>query len=210
MRSTAYRACISLGAGCQTAYHIRRCLWQPEAYFFDWLATPMPALLVLLRGGLDGLFRDPGDFCPQAAPPSGHFPIRHRTLGVVSYHDLRRDEGWRDFSLAAAKYAALAERWRRTIEGGGPLLFVRHLIDRADAARLVDTLKEVYPDLAFSVLAVSEGDDPAASWELPQLFHTVVGRTPFEAIDRGDAGPAAWKGDAEGWQEAFRLAGAIR
>jgi hypothetical protein len=210
MKSAAYRACISLGAGCATAHHIRRCLWQPEAYFFDWLVTPMPALITLLRTDLRSLFQDKEAFRPQEAPPTPYLAMGHQRLGVISYHDFRREEQLRDFPQVREKYAFLADRWGKTIAAGGPILFVRHLVDRDECIALVETLKEAYRDLEFSILAVAEGREPPVSWNLAGVCNTVIGPTPFELIGTGRAGPETWKGDSEGWQEAFRLVGAIK
>jgi putative papain-like cysteine peptidase DUF1796 len=210
MRSDRYRVCIGLGTGCATAYHIRRCLWQGEAHFFDWLVTPFPGLITLLRTGLRSLFCEQDAFVPQDTPSRGGFAIRHREMGVISYHDFRPSEGLRDFPQVQEKYAFLAERWDQTIAAGGPILFVRHLIDRNECMILRETLKEVYPDLKFSLLAVTEGRGPRIPWNLDGVCNAIILPTPFDAIARGAAGTEAWKGDVEGWQDALALVGAIK
>jgi hypothetical protein len=207
--SRPYRAFVSLGTGCATAHHIRRLLWPAESHFFDWLVTPLPALLTLLRTDLRSLFRDPDEFRPQEAPHSDYFPARHERLGVISYHDMRREEGFRDFPSAAQKYRFLADRWDATMATGGPVLFVRHIIDNDDCLGLVNGLKEIYPDLEFSLLAVNEGLEPCEPWNIAGVWNTIIRPTPFEAIGKGLAGPLAWQGDAEGWFEAFKLVGVI-
>ena len=204
-----FRKVISLGSGCATAFHIRSQLWQPEAYFFDWLVTPGPGLIVLLQSGLKRLFRDPDEFEPQPGPPSPQYVARHRDLGFVSYHDLDGAAQMRDFPKAVEKYDFLAERWERTMAEGGKILFVRHLSQRQEAADICDALRVRYPALDFELLVVQEQQGPAERWDLLGVTVCNIFKTPFEKIYRGEAGHNAWQGDSEGWQLAFAAVGAL-
>ena len=211
MSTGRYRRCISLGSHCQTAYQIRRSFCQEEAYFFDWLGTPAPALIELLRTGMMRLFKDKAEFVPNPVPLNEGRPIRHAALGVIvahEHHFAQRSEG-DDFATMVARYTFLATRWDATIKAGGPLLFVRHIVDRAEASAISDTIAACYPGLDFSLLAISENPADIEPWRLPRVINAVVGRTPFDAIEGGTAGPDDWQGDTEGWGRAFQLAKAL-
>lgn len=215
MLSPRYRHCISLGTGCQTAYHLRLRLGCSEAHFFDWLVTPVPALLRLVEGGFSGLFDRADDFVSLLAqtdqkPGMLHEPLRHRPLDILFYHDFAPGLARSDLGEVREKYRFLATRWKAAVAEGGPILFVRHLVEPAEAVQIVELMRRCYPELDFMLLAVRETDAPEPSWGLPRIINTTVWPTPFEDIARGIAGPRAWIGDTEGWREAFVLAGALK
>lgn len=204
-----FRKVISLGSGCATAHHIRHQLWQPEAYFFDWLVTPGAGLVSLLDTNLKQLFLDPDEFEPQPGPPSPRLIVRHRRLGFISYHDFDAAAQMSDFPKVAEKYAFLADRWDRTMEEGGKILFVRHITWPDELVAINEALRRRYPGLDFEILVVQEQHGPAERWNLPGVTLANILPTPFEKIGRGEAWRNAWQGDAEGWQLAFRAAGAL-
>jgi hypothetical protein len=204
-----FRKVISLGSGCATAHHIRNQLWQREAYFFDWLVTPGAGLVSLLETDLRQLFRDPGEFEEQPAPPSPQLAMRHGRLGFISYHDLDASARMADFPKVVEKYNFLADRWERTMTEGGKILFVRHLTHPQEVAAICEALRRRYPDLDFEMLAVQEQRGAAETWNLPGVLVCNIFNTPYDKIDRGEAWRTAWQGDAEGWQLAFRAAGAL-
>jgi hypothetical protein len=170
-----YQKVVGIGHSCVPAYQIRKWIHQSEAYFFDWLVVPPPALIQLIRGGLMKLF-DSSKFevLEPPKPTSNFVPMTQRDLKVNFYHDFRKDRGMSDFNTVRNKYQFLAERWNVLMNSSHKILLIRHHINKQECIEVQQVIKAVYPKLDFEILAVNECDPNSLKWEVPGIYSRYV------------------------------------
>lgn len=185
---------ISLGHSCVPAFYIRKWLRkQPEAYFFDWLVTPPPALLAIIRSGLMTLFEQQKFAISEAPKPSSiYVPVIHTQLKVLFYHDFKKTRGLVDFTPVRNKYSFLAERWNKLMNSDNRILFIRHHINKEECIALKQVLCGAYPKLDFEILAINECDPATLKWDIPKVNSQYV-----KYCDK-------WVGDESEWAKAFK------
>jgi hypothetical protein len=188
---------ISLGQACDTAFHIRRVLGQPEAYPFDWLVTPFDAVVGLLERRFDG-FLDPAQLKGR---PKG---VLCRRFGIRFLHDWKSAaDPMQEYPEIKAKYDRRIARFLEAMETGGPILFIRScqyadgdVVDAPRAARLHETLSRSFPAVDVHLIAhnpVDAGIPPA----LAERCSVLPMRQP--AVWN-------WRGDFEAWDELLAMA----
>lgn len=201
---------ISIGATCQTARQIRNLLEQREAYYFDWLISPLPAVMKSIENGFTGILQ------PENLSYSDHRKIRliDSINGLQYQHDFPVDEKNDDPALremilpdfvdhahlAREKYIRRALRTLDVLSSGVHILLVRYVQDASELApQRRNELKKVFahrfPSGQLSFL-----------WASPHVEG-------FNTVDDGwlcNLPPSPrWDGDAEGWRRALTFCGAI-
>ena len=155
-----YEKAVSVGVSCQPAKQIRTLLGQTEAYFFDWLISPLPAVLCALENDFSNILQS------ENLSYTDHRKIRLRDAanGLEYQHDfpidrdnpdpLQREVILPDFAshaaLARDKYARRLQRTNAAMESGAPVLMVRYVNARSDLEAgnrraLVNALRRRYP-----------------------------------------------------------------
>src|SRR5262245_53507791 len=150
-----YYKIISIGHSCVPAFQIRKWLHQSEAYFFDWLVVPSPALIALLRTGPMELFVDQAKL-EAAGSHEGNTIVVHKDLNVRFYHDFGEQYDLADFPIVRDKYRFLADRWLELVNGAKLILFLRHHIKESECVEIQRKIQATYPGLDFEILAVNE------------------------------------------------------
>jgi len=209
-KMTRYEKAVSVGVSCQPAKQIRTLLGQTEAYFFDWLISPLPAVLCALENNFSNILQ-PGNL---SYTDDRRIRLRDAANGLEYQHDfpadrdnpdpLLRDVILPDFASHAAvardKYARRLQRTNAVIESGTPVLIVRYVNARSDLETgnrraLVDALHRRYPGASLGFL-----------WASPLV-------SGFEQSGDGyvcNLPPSAkWDGCPDGWRKAFEFCGML-
>lgn len=168
---------VSLGYDRQVAYQLRGTAPTIEGPF-DWLTTPFAGLMRALQQDFAG-FMAPENLvrCPGA----DHVVCDIR-YGVLAANDFTASSPL-NATEVQDKYRLAVNRFRNVMQSHRPVLFVRHNIERHEAAELIDFLSRLNP--AFRLLALT--NTPEKSWELP--FVTNARLKPF----------SRWEGDDDAW-----------
>ncbi|MGY0797595.1 DUF1796 family putative cysteine peptidase [Lysobacter sp. A286] len=205
-----YAKVISIGATCQTAKQIRNQLGQNEAYYFDWLISPLPAVIKAIENDFEEIL------LPENLTYSDDRKIRliDSANGLQYQHDFPIDRLNPDLSqrevilpsfaehadLVREKYRRRAERTREVLKSGERVLLVRYAQVAEDLTEvrrqdLCNTFKRAFPSGELFFLwaspLVNEFKSVEAGWmcSLPQVEN--------------------WDGDALGWRKVFECCGAI-
>ena len=124
---------VSLGYRCDVAYHIRAHFGVEAAMPFDWLVTPLASIPLMLEDGFRHM-ADPEWLEPIETTRRGRSLVcmTNRRYQVLMPHEfpVAADQSlapdWRQHvPEVAAKWAHLSDRWRRTLDSGAAIVFVR-------------------------------------------------------------------------------------
>lgn len=205
-----YSKVISFGLSCQPAKHIRAQLSQPEAYYFDWMISPLPALIRCIEDDFAGLLRPEN----LSYSDTRRIRIRDAANGLEYQHDFpvdatnpdpsKRDvilEGFQDHADSVRdKYLRRMERTQATLDSGDPILIVRYSLEAGElqpAARqsLVKALRTRHPlaDLTFLWASM-----------LASGFETVE-----DGFVCGLPKTTTWDGSPDGWRQILEFTGAL-
>ena len=185
---------ISIGHSCVPAHQIRKWLNQQEAYFFDWLVTPPPALITLIRCGLMTLF-DKSRLAIHEPGKNKYVPIIHTEMKVIFYHEFRKEKELTDYSIVYSKYLFLSSRLNDLLKSQSKVLFIRHHIKKEECEEVQKAIAEAYPKLCFEILAVNECDPSTLNWNVPGIHSYHVNNV------------QAWHGDDNQWLDVFKKVG---
>lgn len=195
---------LSLGYDCKVAWQIRRHSGQGEAYFFDWLMTPVDALPVLL-GRDEDLLRDGRwelikDDCCLRDLDTGlmfmhEFPALEIPGGDPS-HRILAEQVPAHLPVARAKFAYLRRKTLDFIRRSEDLLLVRadEVATLDEAMENANLMRRLFlplnPTLKFAV----------ASTLIPTSGS--VGDTLIFKTEAGDD----WRGGHDSWSRLFDTA----
>lgn len=189
-----YAKYVSLGHDCQSAHYIREHANQPETYPFDWLITPVPALLKLIEFGPESLFFDKSQFLTKDEAGRPHATVTHKGLGVILYHEFPAGlKALNSYDKVVTKFRHLAQRWHSIAQIRGRMLFIRHYATKDESLQIQTALRKAFPQMHFDLLVVNEGESDKDSWNLPEITNVSVGAT-----------TTPWTGDADGWANVFK------
>lgn len=189
-----YHKYISVGHACQPANYIKSLTSQQEANFFDWLVTPVGALVKLVEFGPESLFYDKSQFWTVDEPGRKKATVTHKSLGVVFYHEFPLGpKALNSFTQVELKFRHLAQRWHGLGQTSRKVLFIRHYAGKNDSLLIQNTLREAFPNLPFDLLSVNEDEENKAPWGIPGIINMCVNPT-----------GADWKGDSVGWTNVFK------
>lgn len=189
-----YHKIISVGHACQPAHYIQELTDQKEAYFFDWLVTPVGALTKLVEFGPESLFYDQSQFWTADEEGRKKATVTHKSLGVMFYHDFPRGpKALEAYGQVELKFRHLAQRWHALNQFRHKVLFVRHYAGKDDSLLIQNTLREAFPNLPFDLLSINEDEANCTPWGIPGIINMCVNPTTTD-----------WKGDTVGWTNVFK------
>lgn len=189
----AYKAFVSLGSTCQTAYQLRRLGLRRFAGPLDWFISRSASdVSRLIRNRFGGLL-DPHRLQVVGVDQS-HYIVRDDGYNLESYHDFPLIQPWND------AYPDVARKLRRRAQAlmaagaGGPLCFVRIEASEPEALQLHRALASIAPG-GYRLLVVNFKDDyhiRHEDWGFPGIASV--------SIPRGHD----WRGSDPAWSEIMR------
>jgi hypothetical protein len=155
---------ISLGGWCAVAYQLGEHGYRTVSYPFDWIVTPVSALLHLLKHDFDG-FLDRGDLWRA----DGQTYIEN-SLGLKFFHDFHLTESFlSEYESVKEKYDRRTARFREVLDSVDRVAFVRVELSRPEAEQLRDLIRRKYPRLEFLLVVINRLPDGADDWGLDQV-----------------------------------------
>jgi hypothetical protein len=202
MSGQSFDHIISLGAHCETTYHIRRRFGCTATQVFDWLVTPTIALVELLENNFREMFIGrnmrvifDGDAVHCDRYGTVHF---HDFLNAKPQGRYVQDMVLDDCARSQDKFGFLAQRFRALT---GRVLFIRvdeGLVyqgsrngdfDDTLFKRFKSAIKRLFPDVDYEVLLLRgsyRGEDPQLHFDVAEKY-----------------GETVWSGSDRGWDEMF-------
>lgn len=173
---------VSLGHNCEGAFQFRRLLGRDVAYYFNWLVTPLDALVEVLRADFAGAYaRD------RIEPTQDPNMIFDAAYGM-KYHSAFRKELGRNLegprfaeihAESAAKYAMLADRFRELARSPNRVLYVvktAHEAARDKSVELRDVLAARYPAHDFQIAVLQTADRQEPDWGEDRIHNRYLAR----------------------------------
>ncbi len=195
---------LSLGYDCKVAWQIRRHSGQGEAFFFDWLMTPIDALAVmlgrdedLLRDGRWELIKD--DCCLRDLDTGLMFMHEFPSVPVVGgeqSHRILAEQVPAHLPIARAKFAYLRRKTLEFIRSSENLLLVR-----ADEVATLDEAIANVNKMRSLFLPIN----PTLKFALASTLVPASGAVSDTLIFKTDAGDD-WRGGHESWSRLFEAA----
>lgn len=208
-----FGAAVSLGGNCEPAHWLRAFGRHAVRGPFDWLVTPLDALLAIL--GDDGA-RLGTVFALTNAGTS----VRCQAYGALYHHEFPRDEGDAvvfDAPAMAACRSKLVHKWENLVAAcarargdGAPLLFMRlgggtglpwdrigaagAILRAADLNAIAAALTARFPDLGFRLLVLLRApEEQTEAFDPDELDPRIAVRTLPQGSD------PAWATDGATW-----------
>lgn len=189
----AYRAFVSLGSTCQTAYQLRRLGLRRFAGPLDWfISREAPDVARLIRNRFYG-FMDPNRLELVSVDPPHHV-VRDSGYGILSYHDFPLHEHvWNAYPLFKQKLDRRINALQAAASSG-PVCYVRIEASKHEALGLQSALRAALPG-PFRLLVVNFMDDY-------QIRHEdwALSDTASVSIPRG----MDWRGSDAAWDQILR------
>jgi len=186
----AYKAYVSLGSTCQTAYQLRRLGLRRFAGPLDWfISRDAGDVARLLRNRFYG-FMEPNRIELAGIDPP-HYVVRDAGYDVYSYHDFPLHGHWMN---AYPEFKRKIDRRKQTLYAAaatGPVCYVRIEASRQEALQLYSALSQFAPG-PFRLLTVNFMDDSRIKhedWGYPHIASV--------SIPRG----TDWRGSDSAWNE---------
>lgn len=203
MGAAPVRKLISLGHACEVGFQLRQHSGDNTAQFFDWLGTPAPGLIALVRADFPAFRRE--DLVLEK-PGTRTSVVRHVPTGIGFAHQFPRRgrvipaNFLNDYPSFASRIDYLAARFRRTVRSDA-VQFVRRCVTQQEALELEDAMRSTFPSADMRFLYVN-ADGPRFDTPLGRSVRVAEPRSPF-----GDSLAWARLLEREGLVEAsFRLA----
>ena len=161
---------ISLGSNCEVGFQLRRWLGRDVATFFNWLVTPLDALVKVIEADFAGVY------AKENLRPTGDEEMIFDAGSGLKFHSAFRKELGRNLSgprfdelyaESAAKYAMLAQRFRTLAQSSNRVAYLVKTTDeeaRHKTMAVHDVLKAHYPDHNFTLVALQTSDREEADW----------------------------------------------
>lgn len=170
-----YDQAISLGGSCQPAWHLRKNHLRVASYPLDWLNTreSTEALCTVLRTRFENFFERP-DF-EMVVTPLGNRPYVNRRTGFWFWHEFEEPLDFEDrFEERRTLYDRRISRMLEVFDRESTVLLVRFRTSRDDASQLADVLRETYPRMRFTILAVDDTDEIREDWNIPDVVNRYI------------------------------------
>ncbi|SFK82434.1 Putative papain-like cysteine peptidase [Paenibacillus sp. 1_12] len=134
-----YKAYLSLGSTCQTAYQLKRLGLRQFAGPLDWfISDSVPDLVQLIRKRFYGFMEF--DHLQLIDRTYDHFVVRDSDYEVVSFHDFPRyltiERVWDAYPPFKGKIDRRVQRFLKTARFSSPVLLVRTQTSRKEAIQL--------------------------------------------------------------------------
>jgi hypothetical protein len=182
---------IGVGADCTVGYQVRRCFGIDRSFPFDWLITPMSAVIRCIETDFAGfLERDALEYSE-----TGYIHIADRNYGIHYVHHFDRSKDFLDkYDVVKVRLNRRIERWRNALVCGDRVLLVRQSLtdERAEVERLCAALDGTVASGKWQLLMVGAFYD-----------NQRVGRVQFGCVNRHPAGD--YRGVDADWDAAFQL-----
>lgn len=195
---------LSLGYDCKVAWQIRRHSGQGEAFFFDWLMTPIDALPVmlgrdeeLLRDGRWELIKD--DCCLRDLDTGLMFMHEFPAVpveGGEQSHRILPEQVPDHLPVARAKFAYLRRKTLEFIRRSEDLLLVR-----ADEVATLDEAMENANKMRRLFLPIN----PTLKFAVASTLIPTSGSAGDTLIFKTEAGED-WRGGHDSWSRLFDTA----
>ena len=182
---------ISLGYECQVAWQLETNGLRKYAYPFDWFRTSFESLMAFIKNKGEHFFEI--DKICIIAPYLGHityFHVQDLIYGIHSFHDFLVTPPLANYEMVKAKYDRRIERFFKVLESNKRVLFVREGLSREQTEELDRLLKDLYPALSFTILAVSDREEFKEDWGSQTIRNFYLKQKPLD-----------WQGDYSRWKE---------
>lgn len=202
-RESVYDQAISLGGSCQPAWHLRKNNLRLASYPLDWLNTreSTEALCTVLRTRFENFF-EKADF-EMIVTPLGNRPYINRRTGFWFWHEFEEPSSFEErFEERRALYDRRIARMLEVFDSDSSILLVRFRTSRDDATQLADVLREVYPRMRFTILAVDDSDEIREDWNIPGVINRHM-----ECAPNSDATNTGYDDNWTRLFSEFRIAG---
>ena len=152
-----YGDLISLGSVCEVAYQIKLHTDKDESDYFDWLITPIAAVVFALERNFEGMF-DLNDLEIFANGEAVHnkktgimylhtFPLSEDRLVLPNFRDLYPD--------ASSKFLHFRRKFLALKDRNDPVTFIRRDVSPEEASLLCETIRRNFSKLKFRLIAVN-------------------------------------------------------
>lgn len=188
-----YDEVVSLGTACQAAWQLEANGMRQLAYPFDWVVTPFHALKAFLENkGENFLDKDKLVIAEVLNGSPSMLRVVDTTYDMHFIHDFLAPD-MPNYAEVKAKYDRRVKRFFKLLETDKKILFIRVNILRHEAEYLDNFLHTSYPQLRYTLVALSEYSADQVDWGLPRIRNFYMPQTP------GD-----WAGNHEQWKEILR------
>lgn len=189
--SRKYDETVSLGTACQSAWQLEVNEVRKWAYPFDWLITSFDSLVAFISNKGEGFFEKENlEIIEILYGESLSFlHVVDRKYDIHSIHDLFFPNMY-NYDKVKAKYERRIQRFFALLESNRKILFVRTQINRSETIYLDNLLHHLYPNLEYTLVAISDDPDAQNDWGLERVRNFYMQQTPGE-----------WQGDYQKWKE---------
>jgi hypothetical protein len=173
-------ACISLGERCSAALAFRRRAISTAYYPFDFIATPLKGLHLLLKTTFrnflnkklltvtksNGAWLDETNRTIKAfGSVEKMVVVKNKRTGCDFVHDFK-DEKLENYQTVFEKYQRRIDRFYRTITQAKHVYFFRTHMTKKEATELLATLKKAFPKKSFTLVAPTDPEHMQKPWHL--------------------------------------------
>ena len=176
-------ACISIGARWSAALAFRRRSISTAYYPFDFIATPLHGLHILLKTKFrsflnKGLLKptrknnawlDQNTDSPDQQKPMAKAEqmvvVENSLTGCEFIHDFK-DNKMSNYTTVAQKYQRRIDRFYRTIAQAKRVYFFRTFLSKQEAADLHALLRSLFPTTDFTLVAPTSPERAKQPWRL--------------------------------------------
>lgn len=185
-----YDEAVSLGMVCQPAWHLEGHHMRRWAYPLDWMITPFHGLLLFIQNkGAHFLEKEHLKVLEILEGTPSILHVVDEFYDIHSIHDFQAPS-MQNFEKVKAKYERRIQRFFKLLASHKKVLLVRVQISRSEAETLTHLLSKLYPELNYTLVAVSEELSAKESWGLERVSNFYMPQI-----------SGHWQGDDEKWQE---------
>jgi hypothetical protein len=185
-----YDETVSLGTACQSAWHLEANEIRKWAYPFDWLITPFESLMIFMESrGAGFLDKDQLTIVETLHGHPSMLHVVNLAYNIHFIHDFLAPDMF-NYDAVKEKYDRRIKRFFDLLESNKKVLFIRVQISRPEAECLDNYLHTHYPNLDYTLVAVSEDSDARSDWGLERVRNFYMQQI-----------PGNWMGNGEKWRE---------
>lgn len=196
-KNKPYDAVVSLGNMCQVAHQLDINNKRGPAYPLDWVIVPFPSLCFFIAN--EGqLFLQPDQLvlCENQVDGQGNGNvqtfIKDLYYQIEFVHDFEYTHDFlKDYATIKEKYDRRVERFFELLNSKKKVLLVRRGINYQQAVLLDELLKQKYPKLNYTILALDNTEEIKQNWGLKRVKNYHL----------RELTPWNWVGDPWAWQE---------
>lgn len=186
-----YDEVVSLGDTCQVAWQLELNGIRKFAYPFDWVCTSFKSLVGFIeQKGAHFLEFDKISVMGVYPGNPTRLQVVDLVYGIVFYHDFLASPPLANYNDVKAKYDRRLKRFFDLLNSNKKVLFVREGFMREQIEFLDHLLHSTYPNLKYTILAVSDREDFKESWKLDRISNFYLPQNPWN-----------WQGDSAKWKE---------